>query len=229
MPDVGVFPPKSGTLHSLDEAGTARFVDYVRCLAHELLLDNWTIRIVTSLPDKMGGIIPIAQVFVTNQGRYSELSVHPDLFDPEHDEHDIRQTLIHELLHLHIEHFADDMLGMLERSMTPASFEAVKERCVFAMERMVDAIADAIAPKFGMIEWREEAQITKGESTMPQEDPKARGRSEEAHDPDRPIDPVTGEKEGLGPRDEDAAADTVADAAEDAADVTEDDEDADKA
>jgi len=29
-----------------------------------------------------------------------------------------------------------------------------------------------------------------------------RGRSDEAHDPDRPIDPLTGEKEGLGPRDD---------------------------
>lgn len=29
-----------------------------------------------------------------------------------------------------------------------------------------------------------------------------RGRSDEARDPNRPIDPETGEKEGLGPRDE---------------------------
>lgn len=29
-----------------------------------------------------------------------------------------------------------------------------------------------------------------------------RGRSDEARDPNRPIDPLTGEKEGLGPRDE---------------------------
>jgi len=42
-----------------------------------------------------------------------------------------------------------------------------------------------------------------------------RGRSAEARDPNRPVDPLTGEKEGLGPR---------ADEAEDEVDVVEDTE-----
>ena len=34
-----------------------------------------------------------------------------------------------------------------------------------------------------------------------------KGRSDEARDPNRPIDPETGEKEGLGPRDDSNEAD----------------------
>lgn len=35
-----------------------------------------------------------------------------------------------------------------------------------------------------------------------------RGRSDEARDPNRPVDPVTGEKEGLGPRTPEDEGDT---------------------
>jgi hypothetical protein len=44
-----------------------------------------------------------------------------------------------------------------------------------------------------------------------------RGRSDEARDPNRPIDPETGEKEGLGPRDDESAPEP-----EPAPDATED-------
>lgn len=47
-----------------------------------------------------------------------------------------------------------------------------------------------------------------------------RGRSDEARDPNRPIDPTTGEREGLGPRDPDDQP--AADGSDDAA-IVEDD------
>ena len=57
---------------------------------------------------------------------------------------------------------------------------------------------------------------------MTREDPKEnRGRSAEARDPNRPIDPETGEKEGLGPRDGtkvDVDVETGGDAGADAGD-----------
>lgn len=146
--DVGVHAPNA-PINGLDAAKTGVLVAYVASLAHDLLLDHWTIKL---LPEKHGQDV-IAQTFVASQGRFAEVSLHPSLFDEEHDEGDVRQTIIHELLHLHVENLFDDMLGMLESALPAAAFEPLKRRQIWQMERAVDGLADAIAKHYPLIEW----------------------------------------------------------------------------
>ena len=170
MPDIGVLAP-SEPVNGLDEAKTAALIEYVRKLAHELLLDNWTIRIEPDRPHKEDGIYPIAQTYVLTSSRYAEIRFMPELFtEPERDERDLRQTLLHELLHLHIEHGFMDVTHMLERSMAPSGWATVEHNVTVAMERMVDGLADAMAPKYDLIIWpAAPAPSATGERTMDDE------------------------------------------------------------
>lgn len=147
--DVGVHGPLDGPVNGLDAEQTKALVEYIGKLQRDLLLHAWTIRLVSGPPSND----VVASTFVATQGRFAEMRFHPTLFDADHDEGDVRQTVMHELLHLHVENLFDDMLGMLEEALPQAGFLPLRKRQVWQMERAVDGLADAIAPKYDLIEW----------------------------------------------------------------------------
>jgi hypothetical protein len=181
---------------------------YVTDLKTDLLLGHWHIIIERQQPtatDEESDVNRIdAQTEIEKFGNLARLRVHENFRngDPEVQ----RRTILHELLHLHLDRLFSDMLESIEKFASAQAGAAVRDLVFAQYERVTDALADGIAPKYPVIRWPDEHAA--GVTDMA-EGKTNRGRSDEARDPNRPIDPETGEKEGLGPREDDAAEEPV--------------------
>jgi hypothetical protein len=133
---------------------------YVEKLRHELLLEHWTIRIDRAGPTPIDGVetgLIDAQMEIRNHGNVGILRVHDNFRAGDPD--DQRQTILHELLHLHLDRLFTDMDGMIEGFAAKQAYEATHELVYRQYERMTDALADAIAPKFDLIAWPDVAEL----------------------------------------------------------------------
>lgn len=196
---------------------------YVDRLRHSLLLGHWRIGINRDPPTADGGepgddqSMIDGQMEIQRDSAIAELRLHANFRDG--DPEGQRETIVHELLHLHFDALFSDMYDTISRLASLEAGTALNMLNRRSYERMTQAVAAAIAPRYDLIDWSLATQQENGPmGDKAQGQGSERGRSEEAHDPNRPIDPATGEKEGLGPRD-DAATD-----AQDATPATEADD-----
>lgn len=132
-------------------------VEYVTRLQHALELDQWEI-VIRDDPADVGDSVTAS---IMREANHASLRFSPGFFgDQQPDEWGIqdsannRQSIVHELLHLHMQHYHTDMLALIERSATPGQLDNIDRE----YERVVDAIAHAIAPHYDLPHWPEKQQ-----------------------------------------------------------------------
>ena len=121
---------------------------YVLELARLLGLDHWTFVFELREPD---GDTTLAETHIRTDGNVATMRFTSRIRQESDDE--VRQTVVHELLHCHTDRFADDMADALERATPASTWETLHELHRRAYERMVDGIAAAIANNYPPIDW----------------------------------------------------------------------------
>lgn len=162
---------------------------YVARLQHALELDAWTIAVRDEPADPEDSVT----AGITLEAKHADLRVSPGFFgeqQPEEwqaqDAENNRQSIMHELVHLHLHHLFTDLMRYIE----PIMPKPVTRQLDRQYERVVDGIAHAIAPLYDPPTWPEPQQENRSM------DSESKGRSDEARDPNR--EPGT----GLGDPDE---------------------------
>ena len=122
--------------------------EYVRELARLLALDHWTFEFDEEEPDSDS---VEAETHIRTDGNVATMRFPSRIRQERRDE--VRQTVIHELLHCHTDRFADDMGDALERATSTSTWDILHELHRRSAERMVDGIAMAIADRYPLIHW----------------------------------------------------------------------------
>lgn len=125
---------------------------YVDLLRRELLLDAWDIIIEREPPN---GENSEAETFIVGESNTAKMRFCHDFrqMPPEKQ----RVIVLHELMHFFTDRFASDTDEVLESALPKVGYEAIHGLLVHAYERMNDAIAVAIAPKYPLVEWENDA------------------------------------------------------------------------
>jgi hypothetical protein len=128
---------------------------YVTRLRDDLLLGHWRIELEhlppkPTEPDQDVELID-GQIESLREGYTAKLRVHANFRQGTPD--DQRETIIHELLHLHFDQLFSDMTDLIEGFAAKQAFEACDVLNRRNYERMTAAVAAAISPKFPLIEW----------------------------------------------------------------------------
>lgn len=145
----------------LTAADRAALTTYVRTLADALGLKDWKITIEKEPSDD--------DCDASIQGVYGRrigmLWIHRDFRTFSSDRQ--RQTLIHELLHLHFEPMRHHVENLLEAStaVSPEMFDLVESVLSTGAEYGIDTLAEAIAPKYPPIRWPKKTPKTVKESS----------------------------------------------------------------
>lgn len=139
----------------MNEAEWQALAEYVDKLRIDLLLGHWEIVVQRDPPESddtgVDASLIDAQVVITSNGYFAKLRVHEDFRqgDPDHQ----RATILHELLHLHSDKAFSDALDAIE-GLAGAQANAVANMLLRrGYERSIEAMAQAIAPKYPVIEW----------------------------------------------------------------------------
>jgi hypothetical protein len=159
-------------------------VAYVTMLQHELKLDHWEIFLDFERPPDSPDN-PLAQTRVTFESdeATTRYSLDIESWEPE----SLRQTVIHELIHLFVEHALLDTSDAIQRMASEQAHSAWHSMAKREWERIVDRIATAIAPHYDLLTWPDEpAEAAQGaDMGEGHGKPAEPGRSDEALDPDR--------------------------------------------
>jgi hypothetical protein len=130
---------------------------YVRCVADDMGLRDWTLKVDTTGKIKRSkkgadGEEWGATCAPIPGRKYATITFADDRRDDDLD--DLRQTVVHELVHCHFYGLWDtlrrDTLDLIDSQQTYDTLIAGVER---HMEYGVDAVAEAIAPRMPLIDW----------------------------------------------------------------------------
>jgi len=107
---------------------------YIREMAQRMNLPQWRVDLSDDEPEDGS----TAQVHIQGQGRIARVL----LRDPHGDMDDLRDSVVHELLHLHI-HDMETVIHQTEQHFNPAAYDIVTRMYREQMEIAVCAIARA--------------------------------------------------------------------------------------
>lgn len=156
-------------------------VEYVTRLQDALGLASWDIAISDDPADEDDLIsASIARLGEWVTWRFNWKAFFDD--DPERQ----REAIVHELVHLHLQHTYADMLDSIERGMTNDAWQHMEPQLRRSYERTTDRLATVIAPKYDLPAWPKESGSDAQEHDMTTD----KGRSGEAQAEDR--EPGTG-------------------------------------
>ncbi len=127
---------------------------YVRAIADLMELRDWTIQVdirQPDTPDRADGAEWGASCRPIAGRKLATVTLHPCVRDDSRE--DLRQTVVHELIHCHFFGVWDtarqDLLGPLAQQTYDVLIAGLERN----MEYGVDALADALAPHMPLIEW----------------------------------------------------------------------------
>ncbi len=132
----------------------AMLVEYVTTLQHALGLGHWLIYVEDVEPtgdDDTPAEKTEAETFPRSYGFVASIRVTSDLFGQDPD--NARRCVLHELLHLHLHHWVWDIEHTVEKIGVSA---VARDLLNNGYERVVDAIAQAIAPQYPLPPWKPE-------------------------------------------------------------------------
>jgi hypothetical protein len=147
---------------------------YVTTLQDALGLQAWEILISDEEPVDSNAIEAAmidAQTTLADVGRYAVMRFHRDFFEAIPDPVSLaeaqRQTVTHELMHLPTDWTISDLLDDVKALGTTREFALIEHRAGQSYERMVDAIAQMIAPLLPLPTWDADALRSDAESGDP--------------------------------------------------------------
>lgn len=137
------------------------FADYVRAVMDELHLKDWDANVHfvapslnQSHPDALDKDTRNAQVETTRWRKQASFEFDPDLL-PETSPDEIRQTVVHEIIHCHFSemwHWA--RITLLDHGdVTQTFYDMFIAGIEQGMEMGVDGVADAVAPHMPVFQW----------------------------------------------------------------------------
>lgn len=119
---------------------------YVRGLADDMGLRDWTLRIDLTEPDgpeRQDGQRWGASANPLPGRKYGIITLGSTALDSEPE--DLRETVVHELVHLHFAALVDQVRNDLDDFVPPAAFELFNASFTRNLEYGVDALAEVIA------------------------------------------------------------------------------------
>jgi hypothetical protein len=123
--------------------------DYIRLLADEMRLRDWTVKLGEEAADYGN----CADIRIVYGRKLATVYLPADSRSTAPEE--LRHTLVHELIHVHFEPMANavrnDLEPYLGRTAGALFFEGFKRQYEYG----TDGLADAIAPLFPLIDWAE--------------------------------------------------------------------------
>lgn len=131
------------------EANREALAEYVTELQKSFGLMSWNIEIT----DEPADPDDLVSSRVARNYEYARWRFAPEFWNESPEEQ--RSTLIHELVHLFTQHAQDDLMSAFERAISKNEFRLSEPVHRRAHERVIDRIAEAIAPKYPVIEWPE--------------------------------------------------------------------------
>lgn len=127
---------------------------YIRWIADEMGLRDWHFEVYFEKPKlkDQDDAICIASCKPTVGRKIAELVIDPMIRKA--DSEDIRQTIVHELVHCHFFGMWDSIRRDLLSQMSQDSYDLFTSNVERHMEYGVDAVADAIAKGMPLINWK---------------------------------------------------------------------------
>jgi hypothetical protein len=128
---------------------------YVRAVADEMGLRDWTLNLEVDSPDTPDGA-PDGMRWGASCEPVPGRKAATITFDPCHREaqpEDLRETVVHELTHCHFFGVWDTIRRDLLRSLGQDSYDLFTAGVERHMEYGIDAIAEVIAKQMPLIEW----------------------------------------------------------------------------
>lgn len=149
----------------MNEAEQTALSEYVTVLQDKLGLHEWEVWISREQPEQTDGIADVAmidaQTAIADEGRHAVIRVHENFFDATEDATILRelqrQTITHELLHLATDWPISDALDDLRSLASVREYGIIEHRVGQSYERMVDALAQAVAQFLPLPSWDREA------------------------------------------------------------------------
>jgi Uri superfamily endonuclease len=163
---------------------------YVEKLRDSLNLAHWHIDLLREPPDAVeqepdANLID-GQIEISKGGDQAKLRLHRDFRDGEPELQ--RSTILHELLHLHVDRLFSAMIESIESLASAQTGVALRNVYQPEYERMTERLADAIAPKYDLIEWPSEGQHAQGEHMDSENTAPPADEPQDA--PDEPQEPI---------------------------------------
>lgn len=121
---------------------------YLRKIANGLELRDWTVHVMRGDPHNPNHGAAMEAVYGQ---RVVRVWIRADLFDYPPAEQ--RQTLVHELVHVHTSAMAAMVRETLPGQMAPQAHEVFEREFTRQVEHAVDALAEAVAPRFPLPPW----------------------------------------------------------------------------
>lgn len=121
---------------------------YLRRLADKLELRDWTVHLMHAEPHNPNHG---AAMEATYGQRHVRVWIRSDLFDYSPEEQ--RQTLVHELVHVHTSAMVAMVRETLPGQMAPGAHEVFEREFTRQMEHAVDAMAEAVAHHLPLPPW----------------------------------------------------------------------------